>query len=105
MIVFSKGVNGNWSDLIATGAQVLGVDWTVRLAEVRARLPKNVGVQGNLDPLVLTTTPATVAAETRRLLEEMRGVTGHVFNLGHGLPPTASLENIAAIVDTIRAFA
>ena len=105
VIVFSKGVNGNWSDLAATGAQVLGVDWTVRLSEVRARLPQNIGVQGNLDPLVLTTTPEIVAAETRRILSDMRGVTGHVFNLGHGLPPTASLENIAAMVDTIRTFA
>ncbi len=105
VIVFSKGVNGNWRDLAATGAQVLGVDWTVRLSEVRARLPQNIGVQGNLDPLVLTTTPEIVAAETRRILNDMRGLTGHVFNLGHGLPPTASLENIAAMVDTIRTFA
>jgi uroporphyrinogen decarboxylase len=105
VIVFARGVNGNWNDLVATGAQVLGVDWTVRLPEVRTRLPHNVGVQGNLDPFIVTTTPAIVAAETRRLLADMRGLTGHIVNLGHGLPPTASLENIAAMVDTVRAFA
>lgn len=105
VIVFAKGVNSNWSDLVATGAQVLGVDWTVRLPEVRARLPHNVGVQGNLDPFLLTTTPAIVTSETRRLLADMRGLAGHIVNLGHGLPPTASLENIAAMVDTVRAIA
>ena len=45
-----------------TGAQVLGVDWNVRLADVRARLPERVGVQGNLDPFLLCTTPEAVAA-------------------------------------------
>ena len=54
MIVFSKGTHGNWDDLVDTGAQVLGVDWNVRLADVRARLPDRVGVQGNLDPFLLT---------------------------------------------------
>ena len=104
VIVFSKGTNGNWSDLAATGAQIIGVDWTVRLSEVRSHLPKNVGVQGNLDPFVLTTTPAVVAAETERLLRDMRGVPGHIFNLGHGVPPNARLENIQTMMDTIRGF-
>jgi len=104
VIVYSKGTNGNWNDLVATGAQVLGLDWTVRLAAIRARLPQTVGVQGNLDPFVLTTTPAVVAAETARLLRDMRGVPGHIFNLGHGVPPTATLENIQTMMDTIRSF-
>ena len=104
VIVFSKGTNGNWDDLAATGAQIIGVDWTVRLAEVRARLPKTVGVQGNLDPFLLTTTPALVQAETERLLRDMRGVPGHIFNLGHGVTPNATLENIQTLVDTVRNF-
>src|ERR1035438_10040547 len=66
VIVFSKGTHGNWDELVATGAQVLGVDWNVRLADVRARLPDRVGVQGNLDPFLLSTTPAVVVAETTR---------------------------------------
>jgi uroporphyrinogen decarboxylase len=104
VIVYSKSTNGNWHDLVATGAQVLGLDWTVRLSEIRALLPSTVGVQGNLDPFVLTTTPAVVAAETERLLRDMRGVPGHIFNLGHGVPPTAKLENIQTMMETIRGF-
>jgi uroporphyrinogen decarboxylase len=103
-IVFSKGTNGNFDDLAATGAHIIGVDWTVKLSEIRARLPKNVGVQGNLDPFVLTTTPSVVKAEALRLLHDMRGATGHIFNLGHGVTPHATLENIATLVDTIRGF-
>ena len=71
MIVFSRGTHGNWDELAATGAQVVGVDWNVRLAEVAAGLPARVGVQGNLDPFVLTTAPEVVAAETRRILRDM----------------------------------
>jgi len=104
VIVFSKGTHGNWGDLVETSAQVLGVDWNVRLADVRSRLPEKVAVQGNLDPFLLTTTPDLVAAETNRILEEMRGETGHIFNLGHGVPPNAKLENIASLVNTVRGF-
>jgi uroporphyrinogen decarboxylase len=104
VIVFAKGTHGNWAELIGTGAQVLGVDWNIKLAEVAARLPDMVAVQGNLDPYLLATTPETVRAETRRILREMRGRAGHVFNLGHGVPPNAKLENIASLVETVRAY-
>ncbi|MGO8926081.1 MAG: uroporphyrinogen decarboxylase [Limisphaerales bacterium] len=104
VIVFSKGTHGSWDELVATGARVLGVDWNVRLADVRARLPDGVGVQGNLDPFLLTTTPAVVAAETRRILREMRGRPGHIFNLGHGVPPNAKPENIESLVSAVRSF-
>jgi uroporphyrinogen decarboxylase len=103
VIVFGKGVHGNWKDLVSTGANVLGVDWNISLAEVREGLPEKVGVQGNLDPFLLSTTPEHVKAETKRILLEMRGRPGHVFNLGHGVPPNAKLENIQALVDSVRA--
>ena len=61
-------------------------------------------MQGNLDPQVLTATPEIVTVETRRILEHMRGRNGHIFNLGHGLTPTARLECIEALVATVRNF-
>src|SRR6266498_5545166 len=103
-IVFGKGVHGSWDALRRTGAQALSVDWTVRLAEVRGRLPGGVGIQGNLDPFLLNTTPAVVAAETRRVLESMRGRPGHIFNLGHGTPPTARLDCIESLTTAVRSF-
>ena len=102
VIVFSKGTHGNWGELAGTGAQVLGVDWNVRLADVRAALPGTVAVQGNLDPFLLCTTPEAVAQEARRILREMNGRAGHIFNLGHGVPPNARLENIASLVDAVK---
>jgi uroporphyrinogen decarboxylase len=104
VIVFSKGTHGNWKDLVSTGANILGMDWNVDLAAVRKSLPAKVGVQGNLDPYLLATSPAVVEAETKRILTRMRGLNGHIFNLGHGVTPKAKLENMAALVNTVRSF-
>jgi uroporphyrinogen decarboxylase len=103
--VFSLGTHGNWNDLAATGANVLGIDWQFSLAEARKLLPGKIGIQGNLKPALLAeATPEKVATETNRLLEEMRGRDGYIFNLGHGVPPAAKLENIAALVETVKNF-
>jgi uroporphyrinogen decarboxylase len=103
--VFSLGTHGNWNDLAATGANVLGIDWKFSLAEARKLLPEKIGIQGNLNPALLAeATPEKIAAETNRLLSEMRGRDGYIFNLGHGVPPTAKLENIAALVETVKKF-
>jgi uroporphyrinogen decarboxylase len=104
VIVFSKDAHGNWNTLVDTGANILGIDSGVRLADIRKKLPEHIGVQGNLDPLLLLTTPEKVTAETNRILTEMRGARGHIFNLGHGVPPEAKLENITALVETVKNF-
>jgi uroporphyrinogen decarboxylase len=105
VIVFSLGTHGNWPDLISTGANVLGIDWQTDLAEARKLIPAHIGMQGNLSPtLIVEGTPEVVAAETQKILETMRGRPGHIFNLGHGLTPGAKLENIQALVDTVKCF-
>jgi uroporphyrinogen decarboxylase len=104
-IVFAKGTHGNWSALARTGAQVLGLDWTVNLSDVWRQLPDALGVQGNLDPYLLHCPPEIVAAEAGRLLEEMRGRHGYIFNLGHGVPPNARLDSLEALVNTVKGFA
>jgi len=105
VIAFSPGTHGNWNDLIATGANVLGIDWQTPMAEARKLVPAHIAMQGNLTPALLAdSTPEIVAQETRAVLEAMRGRPGHIFNLGHGVTPTAKLENIAALVETVKNF-
>jgi uroporphyrinogen decarboxylase len=104
-IVFSLGTHGNWDDLISTGANVIGIDWQTSLADARKIIPETIALQGNLSPaLLVEATPETVARETKKILETMRGRAGHIFNLGHGLTPGAKLENIAALVETVKNF-
>lgn len=104
VIVFSKGCR-SWDSLIRTGAQAIGIDHGIDLAAARKEVPGDIAMQGNLAPeLLVDATPMTVAAETRRLLELMRDRAGYVFNLGHGVPPEAKMENLEALVSTVQNF-
>lgn len=113
VIVFSRG-SSDWKTLVATGANALGVDWTSNLAQVRKNLKylrdaygpdrPDIGVQGNLDPAVIETNPEIAATETKRILEEMRGLNGHIFNLGHGVRPSSKIECMQAVVETVQEF-
>jgi len=104
VIVYSKGTRA-WDALAKTGANVIGIDHGIALEEAERRLPRDMGIQGNLDPELLTgAEPAAVAAETRRLLELMRDRNGYIFNLGHGVPPGARLENLQALAGAVQDF-
>jgi uroporphyrinogen decarboxylase len=46
-----------------------------------------------------------VAERTAGLLELMRGRDGYIFNLGHGVPPDARMENLEALAATVQNFA
>lgn len=105
VIVFARGAAGSLSALATCGARVLALDWSVPLAAAAQALPADVAVQGNLDPVLLNTSPAIVETQTRRLLETMRHRPGYIFNLGHGILPQARLENVAALVDAVTSFA
>jgi uroporphyrinogen decarboxylase len=103
-IVFARAVHHNWNEVVQTGANVQGIDWGIRLADVCQEIPAHVAVQGNLDPALLIAKPEAAIAETQRILEEMRGRDGFIFNLGHGVPPDADIEVIQAITQTVQNF-
>ena len=104
VILYAKGTAAQLTDQAFSGARVLGVDWTIDLGLARQLVPGNIALQGNLDPVLLNTTPEIVRHETTRLLETMRGAPGHIFNLGHGIMPQARLDCVQALVDTVVAW-
>lgn len=104
VILYAKGTASQLTDQAFSGVRALSVDWTCDLAVVRRNLPANVAVQGNLDPVLLCTTPEIVRRESTRLLESMRGTAGHIFNLGHGITPQAKIECMQALVDTVTSW-
>ncbi len=103
LILFSKGANGHLEALADTGCDALGVDWTIDLAEARARVGARVALQGNLDPAVLAASPDTIRAQARKVLDAYAGAPGHVFNLGHGITPDIDPAHVAALVDEVHA--
>jgi uroporphyrinogen decarboxylase len=95
-------VHHNWDEVVSTGANVQGIDWSIDLRQTADGLPPNVAVQGNLDPAVLNAKPEAAAAEARRLLDSMRGRDGFIFNLGHGVPPDADIDAIEAVTRMVQ---
>jgi uroporphyrinogen decarboxylase len=104
MILYAKGTAPHLMDQAFTGVRAISLDWTNDLAAARRALPKNIAVQGNLDPVLLNTSPEIVRRETSRLLESMRGTSGHIFNLGHGIMPHAKIECMEALVGTVTGW-
>lgn len=101
-IVFTKG-GGQWLEAIADiGCDAVGLDWTVDIAQARARVGDKVALQGNLDPMVLMSTPEAVQREARRVLAGFGEGPGHVFNLGHGISQFTPPEHVSALVETVH---
>jgi uroporphyrinogen decarboxylase len=108
-ILFTKG-GGQWIEAMAdTGCDALGLDWTVDLANARARVGDRCALQGNLDPSVLLAGAEPTVAEARRVLDSFGSPQrqdgtwdGHVFNLGHGISQYTDPDVVTALVQTVH---
>ena len=104
VILFSKGCNGHLEGLADTGADAVGLDWTITMAEARQRVGARVALQGNLDPAVLLTSPEVIAEQADRTLDSFGHGPGHVFNLGHGITPDVDPDHLAALIDRVAEY-
>ena len=91
-----------WRDMGAAGADVVGVDFRVPLDEAARRVGPGFSLQGNLDPALLFAPLPVLRERVRQALAAGRAARGHVFNLGHGVPPDADPEVLARIVDWVH---
>lgn len=80
---------------------VVGVDWRVPLAGARKLLPGKA-IQGNLDPAVLFSPPATLEKRVDEVLRDAGPAPGHIFNLGHGIWPEVDPDAIRRVVDYVH---
>ena len=102
VVLFTKN-GGQWLDIMAdTGCDGLGVDWTMDLADARARTGDRVALQGNLDPSVLYGSPKSIRNEVQRVLDSYGTGPGHVFNLGHGIHQHVNPEHLGVMVEAVR---
>jgi uroporphyrinogen decarboxylase len=86
------------------GPDIVSLDWRVPLDEGWDRVGHEVGVQGNLDPAVLLGPADLVRERARDVLRRAGGRPGHIFNLGHGVLPESSLENLQLLVETVHSW-
>jgi uroporphyrinogen decarboxylase len=104
-IVFTKG-GGLWLDAIAdSGAEAVGLDWTVDLGAARRQVGARVALQGNLDPMVLLAGADATRQHAIATLDAYgvpRSGEGHIFNLGHGISQFTAPENVSVLVETVH---
>lgn len=84
------------------GGDVIGLDWRVELDEAWNRLGPGVGVQGNLDPVLLFSNRETIRAAVADILKRANGRPGHIFNLGHGILPETPVDNVIALIEAVH---
>jgi uroporphyrinogen decarboxylase len=102
LILFTKG-GGLWlQDIADTGCDAVGLDWSVDINLARQQIGDKVALQGNMDPAIMATNPDVIKQEAARILAEFGHGSGHVFNLGHGITPNITPENVAALVDAVH---
>ncbi|KAE9542046.1 uroporphyrinogen decarboxylase [Ursidibacter maritimus] len=100
--LFTKG-GGLWLEAIAdTGCDAVGLDWTVDIANARARVGHKVALQGNMDPSVLYAPAERIEQEVSDILAGFGNGSGHVFNLGHGIHQDVPEESPKIFVDAIH---
>jgi len=102
VVLFCKGCNSHLEALADSGCDGLGVDWTISLAEAKARVGNRVSLQGNLDPAVMLTSPGIIESQVKETLASFGNGTGHVFNLGHGITPGVDPQHMTVLTQSVR---
>ena len=100
--LFTKN-GGMWLESIAaSGCDAVGLDWTVDIADARARIGDKVALQGNMDPSMLYASAQRIREEVSTILAGYGEGSGHVFNLGHGIHLDVPPENAGVFVNAVH---
>ncbi len=102
VILFTKGAGVLLADMVDTGCDALGVDWTTDLATAREYVQDKVALQGNLDPATLRENPDVIRQGVADTLASYGKGPGHVFNLGHGITPDIDPEHLGVLVEAVH---
>ncbi len=102
VIYFANGVSGILENMVASGADVVGLDWRIDMADAVRRSGRKVALQGNLDPCVLYGQPSVIRKHAKSIIEKYGDGTGHIFNLGHGILPDIPVEHAKALVEIVH---
>jgi uroporphyrinogen decarboxylase len=96
-IHFGVGTAAILSELREAGGSVIGADWRIGLDEAWTRIGNDRAIQGNLDPTLLLGPLDRLLAGADDVLRRAAGRPGHIFNLGHGILPSTSVEHVQAL--------
>jgi uroporphyrinogen decarboxylase len=102
VIGFPRGAGAQLKAYVnETGVTALGVDTQTPAEFAFEAAPEGMALQGNLDPLALVVGGEALERAARDVLIAFRGAP-HIFNLGHGITPDASPENVETLVRLVK---
>ena len=104
VILFSKGANHSLEYMANSGADAIGIDWTINIGDAKQIVGDKVALQGNLDPAVLYSSAQAIKEQVKKVIVDYGQATGHVFNLGHGIHPGINPENVKSLVDYVHQY-
>ncbi len=102
IIFFATGVAALFPRLASLKVDAFGIDWRVSFPQARGLIGREVPLQGNLDPQLLTGPWEYVKQSAEAILEETKEIPSHVFNLGHGILPHTPVDNVERLVALVK---
>ena len=99
IILYISGSAGVLERMGKTGVDIVSLDWTVDMSEGCARLPSQIGIQGNVDPGLLFGTPDAIRSRIVDTVVKAKG-RRHILNLGHGILPGTPEDNAKVFFET-----
>jgi uroporphyrinogen decarboxylase len=102
VIFFPKGLGAGMSALKGEDFDFVSVDWQMSIEDAKAMVGPEIGVQGNLDPRVLTTSKEAIKKELEKYLPFGSREHKWIFNLGHGILPNIPFDNVKFVVEWIK---
>ncbi|CAL5403075.1 unnamed protein product [Camellia sinensis] len=103
LVLYINGNGGFLERMKGTGVDVIGLDWTVDMADGRKRLGSGISIQGNVDPACLFSPLPALTDEIKRVVK-CAGPRGHILNLGHGVLVGTPEEAVAHFFDVARSL-
>lgn len=98
LTLYANGSGGLLERIKSVGVDVVGIDWTVDMADARTRLGDNITLQGNVDPTVLFASHDAIETAVRDVVTKA-GKGRHILNLGHGVLVGTPEEAVAYMFD------
>ena len=104
VIVFTKG-SSMWLDVIAnSGCNAVSIDCNISIVDARSILPKNIAIQGNLDPTALFASDEVISSNVLSILRDSKSDPGFIFNLSHGINKFTDEKKVKYLVNMIKSF-
>ncbi len=101
-IHFAFGASHLLAMIKEAGGDVIGLDWRTHIDDAWKALGHEPGVQGNLDPVALYGSREYIKRRVGDILDRAGSRNGHIFNLGHGILPTAPIDNVKYMIDIVH---